>query len=230
MTVALQNLSGGGLRGRHSPKHTHPICAFWDAFGFRHKEPRRSVGRSGDASLVSRLLKLCSPSAVFGRVVSVIIDALNRQARRVTVSFGPRSECVEVSDPRLANRYSSASVVVEAFPVRVRASTLHAGPDGIERAFLFPIGLPSAPVGEPGSAGRFRVQAPARFILAVAKALGRNNHLVSAVAAAKPRRARSSVRRSGYNDKARVAVAKAVDKNLFHGANLTRGLCSAQVT
>jgi hypothetical protein len=77
------------------------------------------------SSCVSHLFRSCCPSAVSGLVVAVVVDAVNRKAKRLLAHVGKE---VFKDLPSFANHYPSTAVMLETLPIRIGASGMHSSP------------------------------------------------------------------------------------------------------
>ena len=76
------------------------------------------------------LLFSCSPSAITGLVVSIVVDSFKRVHWRRTLPHVGK-EVVEGFQPAVANRDSTATVVFERLAFWSQAAALHSKPDGV---------------------------------------------------------------------------------------------------
>lgn len=87
------------------------------------------------APVLRALLKACGPAAVFGRIVSIRINAINAVVRARSLAH-VRQEVDERRIPAPANPDSATAVLRKILAVFVRTSPFYADPDAIRRTAL----------------------------------------------------------------------------------------------
>jgi hypothetical protein len=150
---------------------------------------RLRAARSGDEphiTPVASLLTVGRPTAVFRRVVAVVVDAVDRERSapsEAAQTFRPRShvgeEVLERLPPR-AHPDPAPAVVSVRVVSRVLATPPHVEPHAV-------FGRVRRSVPESASAARFVAKAPARLSATIGQVLRENRTHVPAVALAPPR-------------------------------------------
>lgn len=111
-------------RGRRDPDALRP--------GFEHH--RLTVERDKScAGPVAGLLVSRRPPAVFGRVISIVVDAVNRKANWLFPHVSQEVGKAIGAAPSLANFDAAAAVSVKNLVRRVSATVVHGGPYSVGR-------------------------------------------------------------------------------------------------
>lgn len=137
----------------------------WRHFASRVKRPIRHAFRNSKRfnhdilAGIPFILGVGYPSAVFRRIVAVVVDSVNLQTTGI-LHAGPSKERLEVS-PLLANPNTAASVNRIVLVVWVVASLIHSVPNRIKRVFAAFSGI--APVDGLKRRNLGRLHAPARL-------------------------------------------------------------------
>lgn len=116
---------------------------------------------------VLTLFVAVSPAAVFGRVITIGVDAVEGASRRSHTHVA--NKIGEAIDPSVTHTNASTTVVLEAFCLWIEAPTEHSSPTVVRRCVAEPV---------------LQFQAPATFHLAKPEIAGGNDLLVSARALA----------------------------------------------
>ena len=176
---------------------TH-LCSFWDARMFR-KWPAIVI-----------LLGICSPSAVSGFIVPIVVDAVQEHAFRAASHVG--QEVSEISPP-VAYRYPTPSPICPFFVVRIGTSLNHVCPRIVFGGSSVSWRIPMFPV-------LFPLKASTTFgfvFLIGSKIVREEDFLRPAVTATKPARTPFSfLVGASNNDKPAESLAASVYKSGSH--------------
>jgi hypothetical protein len=124
------------------------------------------------------LLGLCSPTAVAGLIVAVIVDSINGMLGCRPVAH-ICEEGLETLDPTITHRYTPAAIAVEVLYFRVGASSFDISPCSV-------FSYSSASMSEKPSSGKFGIEAPAGFSSTPSKAFSAHRDIISAFARTEP--------------------------------------------
>lgn len=154
----------------------HKRCRYAVCFG--NLNPRLSDGVLPDKSPVNTLRLRRGPRAIGGGVVSVNIDAFNREAHVVSRHKRPSLECIEAI-PFRANRNATPAVMLKTNSVGIVAPCFHRLPNSVQSC-------PGLAVSGKGAPRRVSLAASARrrFIGAQVAPTWRSD--IPAVAPTKP--------------------------------------------
>lgn len=92
------------------------------------------------SSRVTALFELCSPAAIFGRVVTVVVNPVYRMFRRWSQAH-VFTKSLKTIDPTFANCNASASIVTKVWCFRVSASLDDVFPSVILRRFVTSVAM-----------------------------------------------------------------------------------------
>jgi hypothetical protein len=124
---------------------------------------------------IARLFGSGSKSAIARSVSTVVVDALDCQAQRVTVCLRPVTECRIGGAPFLAYQYAARAIILEVLVARVMATADHRTPHPVEPC----IGFSVCP---PRCRQSFSVQTPARLSIFGQEAVERDSAFRAAIA------------------------------------------------
>ena len=160
---------------------------------------------------IVRLFFARCPAAVFGRIWTIIVDAVQRQPRRRVAHVG--IEIVE-RGPSSTNGYPPSPVVRKIRSRRIVASLFHAEPDIVN------LGFTQAMCSRSLTDGRSATGAAAGPGVSASQIATVNLRMSAAIALAKPHRPVSPPR--PLNDSHQFSESLARLNALYHGADVSR--------
>lgn len=128
-------------------------------------------------TFIVSLFRKCSPLAVFGTIVSIIIYAFNRVLRAWSLSH-VSDEVMEIH-PTITNLYSPSSVSMKVPVIWVPNSFFNRIPDSVFKCVTH--SMRAVNLGRD-----FRLQAPAGFSVSASELIGIHNNVGSAITETQP--------------------------------------------
>lgn len=166
--------------------------------------PALSLWSLGRLAVLSLLL-LSGPSAIFGRVMPVGVDAVDATVQRPLTHVG--QEIFERRHPSVADLDAAPAVAMVGEGVGVQASRLHGLPRGVGR------------VERTGSitSAMTDSRTAATGVLPVAQSSARDDALRSAIASASPSGTRADIRRALDDGERPGPLSGHVNEDFLHG-------------